>query len=541
MSSLPPTIKIEKKIATDIAIPKQINLIWIGGPIPIKYLYNMIKLVALAHKSGFTVNLWLDNKANYYNVIIREDFKIPFLKIKMLDELYAEMESDPFYSGENKQRLHDFMNFLNRERVGLDNLAAAADLLRYEILRRGGYYLDIDTTVKTDTELELEKVQARYTECHQLLIELLSDPELKSTIKIKADTTTPATIPTATTATIPAAISAGELILDLENIDESIKNLNSFRLMKTDPIPDSNNKQNEEAKKAILENILRILEVLQSREKNISKLKKLLLDITKDPSGKNYPHNSSNLKPDHIPYGVLVSGGMMYKASAHYFCMCNDMIACIPNHPLLEKLILRALERYKALDQEYEILPAVIRGQIQTSDKLSINQKKPLEENTSKKFDWKLNHFDNKRMHLSFYPPFHTAKDRRNLTIRTTGPGLIQDVFLEHAERLEKESTNGLKNVKMQLAFDRVERILPEPLLPLTLKVANLNAEMNSDKNWLKNTTLKNKTKKKVCSFDMESIHQLLLYDIHKRRQLEFLRKKESAKPILSKKFPPPK
>lgn len=44
--------------------PKIIHYIWLGGVLPEKYLREMLKISAVAKRSGFVVNLWVDIKSS---------------------------------------------------------------------------------------------------------------------------------------------------------------------------------------------------------------------------------------------------------------------------------------------------------------------------------------------------------------------------------------------------------------------------------------------------------------------------------------------
>lgn len=131
------------------ALPKKIHFIWIGGAIPKNYLATIEKMTWLARKSAFEISLWTDNPtiiAKTFAIMhphVDTDVFIPYLKIRNIQALNNEkMHSNPLYA---EGKLRQFWHGVNRERVGLQNLAAASDLLRYEILRQeGGYYFDTD-------------------------------------------------------------------------------------------------------------------------------------------------------------------------------------------------------------------------------------------------------------------------------------------------------------------------------------------------------------------------------------------------------------
>jgi Glycosyltransferase sugar-binding region containing DXD motif len=155
------------------AIPSEIHFIWLGSPLPEKYLKTLLRLLPIARRSGFTLNLWVDNPSNYYRSVDKffvgeyfPDLQLSaqhsFLQIKTLSELKAEMNGNDFFSYEiiqvikndqksatftrSQNRLKDFWHCVNLEMIGAKNFAAVSDLLRYAILYlKGGYYFDTDT------------------------------------------------------------------------------------------------------------------------------------------------------------------------------------------------------------------------------------------------------------------------------------------------------------------------------------------------------------------------------------------------------------
>lgn len=135
------------------AIPKVLNFIWVGGPIPKDYLNKIRSLTIIAEKSGFELNLWVDNRQNYYQTSEKEEIRIenPNFKLKTISEMVENMKKDPFYTDPKKPALfRHFLSYLMREMVGQKNLAGFADFFRMEPLRqRGGYYYDTDTLFKT--------------------------------------------------------------------------------------------------------------------------------------------------------------------------------------------------------------------------------------------------------------------------------------------------------------------------------------------------------------------------------------------------------
>lgn len=138
-------------------IPKKIHFIWLGGPIPKNYLATIHHLAALAKNSGFEINLWVDNEKNYEKTALAEEMEIPNLRIRKIDEAFTKMREDKFHQEESQGKIYE--ELVRREMAGLKNLAAASDLLRYEILRQeGGVYFDTDTTFETrGDELKVEE------------------------------------------------------------------------------------------------------------------------------------------------------------------------------------------------------------------------------------------------------------------------------------------------------------------------------------------------------------------------------------------------
>ncbi|APF03599.1 TPA: TcdA/TcdB catalytic glycosyltransferase domain-containing protein [Legionella pneumophila] len=129
-------------------LPSKIHFVWVGGPIRAQYLRTIMDVAAVALKSDFEVNLWVDNEMNYIKTSTQEGIDIPNLRIRNVHELEEGMRNDPFYKGD---RYKKFWEYVNRERVGFKNLAAAADFFRFEILRQeGGYYFDTDIVFYLD-------------------------------------------------------------------------------------------------------------------------------------------------------------------------------------------------------------------------------------------------------------------------------------------------------------------------------------------------------------------------------------------------------
>lgn len=106
-------------------LPSKIHFVWVGGPIRAQYLRTIMDVAAVALKSGFEVNLWVDNEMNYIKTSTQEGIDIPNLRIRNVHELEEGMRNAPFY--EEGDRYKKFWEYVNRERVGFKNLAAAAD------------------------------------------------------------------------------------------------------------------------------------------------------------------------------------------------------------------------------------------------------------------------------------------------------------------------------------------------------------------------------------------------------------------------------
>lgn len=138
-------------------IPDIIHFIWLGGPIPEKYLRTIIDVARIAKTSGFTFNLWMDDDSikNIEKTLKKMDLSLSYLEslginIININTLKPIMNNDPFYTADasypKRDKADQFWEYVDRETVGNKNYAAASDLLRYEILRQyGGYYFDTDT------------------------------------------------------------------------------------------------------------------------------------------------------------------------------------------------------------------------------------------------------------------------------------------------------------------------------------------------------------------------------------------------------------
>jgi len=158
-------------------LPAKIHFVWVGGPIPEKYLHSIRRLAIAAAKSGIEVNLWTNSQANYEKTAEKLDLPMPDnFRIRDIQELKEGMGKDELYQSD--ERFERFWNYVNREMVGLKNLAAASDILRYEILRQeGGYYFDTDTEFELDEKsvLTIDPLEHGFKKIGSLLQDKLHD------------------------------------------------------------------------------------------------------------------------------------------------------------------------------------------------------------------------------------------------------------------------------------------------------------------------------------------------------------------------------
>ncbi|KAF5301473.1 hypothetical protein FQR65_LT19208 [Abscondita terminalis] len=145
-------------------VPQKIHFIWLGSPVPQKYLSSILKLLSVAERSDFIINLWVDKESNYWKAIQKatpldliNSQKSANLSIRninelsnhreIFNELKDEQAKEEYEIHDNDKKLFDLIElYVARETVGLKNYAAASDLLRYAILYvEGGYYFDTDT------------------------------------------------------------------------------------------------------------------------------------------------------------------------------------------------------------------------------------------------------------------------------------------------------------------------------------------------------------------------------------------------------------
>lgn len=146
-------------------IPNKIHFIWLGNILQQRYLIPILTLASIARRSDFEINLWVDKESNYWRALDAYPMDLAVInhpQIRNIEELADKMKEDSFYLENNLNEIankttvspffrenntfNDFWQCVKREMIGLKNLAAASDLLRYAILyQAGGYYFDTDT------------------------------------------------------------------------------------------------------------------------------------------------------------------------------------------------------------------------------------------------------------------------------------------------------------------------------------------------------------------------------------------------------------
>lgn len=98
----------------EVTIPRHIHFIWIGSPIPQKYIDNVERFVLNNHQCGFNFTLWVDHDTK------------PIDKVEVRNVGTIKLQNQSLYDREV-------------------NYGAKADILRYEIINQeGGIYNDID-------------------------------------------------------------------------------------------------------------------------------------------------------------------------------------------------------------------------------------------------------------------------------------------------------------------------------------------------------------------------------------------------------------
>lgn len=157
--------------------PRLIHFIWLGKPIPEKYLRNIVSLNAQIQYKGadkIDIILWCDTKMNVYRTanliglgLGNVDNLISIRTYK--DDLLPNIETSDFYMGSAraKQRLLNFKLFTKLESSGAYNYATVSDIYRLEILRQfGGCYCDTDTIF---LDINLKKTPSKFTSKPEIL------------------------------------------------------------------------------------------------------------------------------------------------------------------------------------------------------------------------------------------------------------------------------------------------------------------------------------------------------------------------------------
>lgn len=138
----------------NMIIPQNLHYIWLGGPILENYWGALMDMYFIAVKNDYKITIWVDNISNlkklktdegyykqntYFNLFNNSQRQ---LKVKNIKELKNITDEELFFpTGFLKELWH----WIDLEQIGLKNLAAASDLLRYLILSYyGGVYLDTD-------------------------------------------------------------------------------------------------------------------------------------------------------------------------------------------------------------------------------------------------------------------------------------------------------------------------------------------------------------------------------------------------------------
>lgn len=141
----------------DITIPRHIHYIWIGGPMPEKYWRGIVDLHFIAQDNDCQLTLWVDDKKNLRKLKTPEGFYKKNLFFECFRETHVNLNVRNISELQNTQDadlllptgfLKELWYWIDLEQIGLTNLAAAADLLRYLILSvHGGIYIDADDQV----------------------------------------------------------------------------------------------------------------------------------------------------------------------------------------------------------------------------------------------------------------------------------------------------------------------------------------------------------------------------------------------------------
>ena len=186
----------------NIEIPKEIHLIWLGSILPEEYLENLYNLVVSNCKNKFKINLWVDDKNNFYSAIEKSQLINKFLlstiaidafkksinikNIKEIILLYNQVSPESLKI--DLDSIKAVLLIADQERIGtFRNYAAAADIYRYLILYiSGGVYIDIDNKVNFsrtyDQQTSLD-IKASYGFLHHAIGENAVNNDLLASAK----------------------------------------------------------------------------------------------------------------------------------------------------------------------------------------------------------------------------------------------------------------------------------------------------------------------------------------------------------------------
>jgi len=118
-------------------IPKVIHFIWIGSPLPYKYVVNMQTFVATNKKNGYSFKLWVDHETPPIQDIIIQDIRTDFPAEKFINKEIYDIET---------------------------NWSSKADILKYEIIyQEGGICSDVDAISVKAYDSIFEKAFVCYT------------------------------------------------------------------------------------------------------------------------------------------------------------------------------------------------------------------------------------------------------------------------------------------------------------------------------------------------------------------------------------------
>lgn len=411
--------------------PRIINFIWLGGPIPTNYLNTINAVATAAKRSGFEVNLWVDKEENYIKTSVATGINPANLQVRNITELLDNMKQDPFYQHED--RFEKFKEVIGREMVGFKNLAAAADLLRYEILRqKGGYYFDVDSEF----------------------------PELAIIDK-------------------PAPIKP--LRKKGQSEESYQQELNSYK------------------------------EELKYRRAQARSL---------------YHPDKVELKPETTQLGIKFNAAFLFDEEDRIenYANNNDVIAAMPNHPVMENMIIYNLLEHAQLDRQKTTRLDAKEFKRVTGYNLNSNHAKNKQGYVTTKQDQKRFPLTKKEVEIS-------ESFRANLTLNTSGPFIF---FLQaikfwqnktrqnFKERLSKKGkelllsmtfpTNLADTKKLGIKIGNINTAGIYYYFDRVRKVANTVFIPKSDQNWLKKIQRKD-------SFDTESIPRTIPSSNHPTSQ----------------------